>query len=210
MQSPCSLCILLINIRMAEPFFMKFGTYIMVPDPISTAYFITLSISLCVYMCIPISLLSNRSVKIPLSLLENGSAKMLPWQRIHTWQCKNCWKRRLLCGPCRIKENRRLVFPRISYLFFNNSSGWMMASLRRGPEPPWHNMTVPKQFKQLTDPWLQSAITRRAKHTNSLGLIRGTWACVMQWKTTAQHCVESTNNFLHWQSHWKQFEGTVT
>jgi hypothetical protein len=25
---------------------------------------------------------------------------------------KNCWRRRFLCGPCRIKESRRLVFPR--------------------------------------------------------------------------------------------------
>jgi hypothetical protein len=48
-------------------------------------------ISLCVYMC------------IPLSTLGNGSVKTLLRQRIHTQQHKNCWTRRFLCGPCRIK-----------------------------------------------------------------------------------------------------------
>jgi hypothetical protein len=27
---------------------------------------------------------------------------------------KNCWRRRFLCGPCHIKESRRLVIPRTS------------------------------------------------------------------------------------------------
>jgi hypothetical protein len=39
---------------------------------------------------------------IPLSLLGNGSVKTLPLQGICTQQKKNCWRRRFLCGPCRI------------------------------------------------------------------------------------------------------------
>jgi hypothetical protein len=29
---------------------------------------------------------------------------------------RNCWTRRFLCGPCRMKESRRLVLPRTSCL----------------------------------------------------------------------------------------------
>jgi hypothetical protein len=43
-------------------------------------------ISLCVCVCIPLSLLFNGSV--------------FPRQRIH--ERKNCWTCRFLCGPCRI------------------------------------------------------------------------------------------------------------
>jgi hypothetical protein len=71
-----------INVRMPEPIFTKLGMYIMAPEPISTAYFIN------VY---------------PLSLIGNGSVKTLPQQLIHTQQQKNCWTRRFLCGPYRIK-----------------------------------------------------------------------------------------------------------
>jgi hypothetical protein len=56
-------------------------------------------ISLCIYMC------------IPLSLLGNGSVKTLPLQRIHKQQYKTFWTHRFLCGPCRIKESRGLVLP---------------------------------------------------------------------------------------------------
>jgi hypothetical protein len=45
-------------------------------------------ISLCVCMC------------IPLSLLDKGYVKSSPRQRIHTQQYNNCWMRRFLCGPC--------------------------------------------------------------------------------------------------------------
>jgi hypothetical protein len=55
---------LLINFWMAEPVFVKLGVYIMTPEPISAAYFIN-PISLCVYMCIPLLLLRNDSVKSP-------------------------------------------------------------------------------------------------------------------------------------------------
>jgi hypothetical protein len=37
----------------------------------------SLPFSLCVYMCIPLSFLGNRSVKIALSLLGNSSVKIL-------------------------------------------------------------------------------------------------------------------------------------
>jgi hypothetical protein len=38
---------------------LKFGMYIMAPEPISAAYFINPWLSLCVYMCMPLSLLGN-------------------------------------------------------------------------------------------------------------------------------------------------------
>jgi hypothetical protein len=47
------LCIHLINLWKPDPIFLKLGMYIMTPEPISTAYFIKPSISLCVCMCIP-------------------------------------------------------------------------------------------------------------------------------------------------------------
>jgi hypothetical protein len=71
---------------------MKLCMYIMAPEPISTTYFINPSHT-C--MC------------IPLSLLGNDSVKTLTRQRTHTQQY-NCYKRRFLWGPCRIKESRRL------------------------------------------------------------------------------------------------------
>jgi hypothetical protein len=58
---------------MPEPIFMKLGTYIMAPKPISVAYFIiSFHRSVCIW--------------IPLSLLGNGSVKTLPRQRIHMQQ----------------------------------------------------------------------------------------------------------------------------
>lgn len=41
---------------------MKRGTYAMVPERISTVYFIHPQISLCVCMCIPLQLLGNCSI----------------------------------------------------------------------------------------------------------------------------------------------------
>jgi hypothetical protein len=54
----------------------------------------------------------------PVSLLGNGALKILPWQRMHTQECKNSWPRRFLCGPHRIKERRKLlvVIPRTLFL----------------------------------------------------------------------------------------------
>jgi hypothetical protein len=46
-----------------ETIFMKISVYIMAPESISKAYFIDLSITLCFYMYIPLSLLGNGSVK---------------------------------------------------------------------------------------------------------------------------------------------------
>jgi hypothetical protein len=42
-----------------------------------------LSLSVCVFVYPPLSLLHNGSVKIPLSLLGNGSVETLPRQQIH-------------------------------------------------------------------------------------------------------------------------------
>jgi hypothetical protein len=50
----------------------------------------------------------------PLSLLGNGSVETILRQRINTQQQKNCWTRCFQCGPCRMKESRRLVLPRTS------------------------------------------------------------------------------------------------
>jgi hypothetical protein len=91
------------SLYMAEPIFRKLGMYIMAPQSIFMAYIINpFHQSVCVYMC------------IPLSLLGNDPARTSPRQRIHTQQYKNCWMRRFLCGPCIIKERRWLVFPRTS------------------------------------------------------------------------------------------------
>jgi hypothetical protein len=50
MRSPSCLCIPLINFRMPEPIFRKFGMYSMAPEPISTAYVINLPHqSVCLY-----------------------------------------------------------------------------------------------------------------------------------------------------------------
>jgi hypothetical protein len=71
---------------------MKLGMYTMASQPISTAY-----LSLCVCMCIPVSLLGKSLEKCIsnvvarqrhgkftlLSLLRNGSVNTLPLQRIH-------------------------------------------------------------------------------------------------------------------------------
>jgi hypothetical protein len=66
-------------------------------------------VSVCVSL---LSLLGNGSVKIPVPFLGNCSVKTLPQQRIHRQQYKICCMRQFLCGPRRIKENRRLVLPR--------------------------------------------------------------------------------------------------
>jgi hypothetical protein len=66
--------------RTVEQGLLKLGMYIVAPECISAAFFLSPSRQF-VY---PLSLLGNGSVKIPLSLLGNGSVKMLPLQRIHT------------------------------------------------------------------------------------------------------------------------------
>jgi hypothetical protein len=59
---------------MPEPVFMKLGTYVMVPDPTSTAYFI----SLCVYVCIPFSWLGNGSARTIRVVSRKGSDYFFP------------------------------------------------------------------------------------------------------------------------------------
>jgi hypothetical protein len=41
---------------------------------------------------------------------------------------KNCWRRRFLCDPCRIKERRRLVLPRTFYFKCNICSELLILS----------------------------------------------------------------------------------
>jgi hypothetical protein len=74
MRPPCSLCVCIthpINFQMREPLFVELGMYIMAPEPLSSAYFMNPSISLCFYMC------------ISLPLTGTGSVKTLPWQQTH-------------------------------------------------------------------------------------------------------------------------------
>jgi hypothetical protein len=64
----------LINCSLPHPIFMKLGMYIMTPEPISTDCFINPS---------------NQSVCICM-LIGSGSVKILPRQRIHKQEYKNC------------------------------------------------------------------------------------------------------------------------
>jgi hypothetical protein len=77
-RSPCclSLCLYLClppnNILVPEPIYMKFDIYVMLLEPISTAYFINpshQSVCLCVYP--------------RLSPLGNGSVNAFPWRSVH-------------------------------------------------------------------------------------------------------------------------------
>jgi hypothetical protein len=64
-----------------EPVFMKLGMYIMAPEPMSTAYFINPS---------------HQSVYLPIVATQRLGIHVLA-------ATKNCWRRRLLCGPCGMK-----------------------------------------------------------------------------------------------------------
>jgi hypothetical protein len=87
----CVCVSLAVSFWMLERIFIKFGMYIMAPEPISTAYLINPSHqSVCLY---------NVS---HLSLLGNGSIKTFPQQRIHQTK-KNCWTRHSPCGLSLIK-----------------------------------------------------------------------------------------------------------
>jgi hypothetical protein len=79
---------------MPEPIFMKFGTHIMAPDPIKSAYLINLSHqSMC--LCILLSLLGNKSVKtFPRQRRIAGGVIIYAVRVV-------------------MKESGRLVFPRI-------------------------------------------------------------------------------------------------
>jgi hypothetical protein len=72
---------------------MKFGIYSISPEHISTVYFMNpshLSVCLCAY---------------PPIVARIRFDKMLPQQQT---QNKNCWRRRFLCGSCRIKEKQTI------------------------------------------------------------------------------------------------------
>jgi hypothetical protein len=82
---------------------MKFGMYIMGPEPISTGNFINPSHqSVCLYV-------------LPLSLLGNGSVTTLLRQRIHTRNNRRIVGRVVFNAVRAVsKERRRLVIPRTS------------------------------------------------------------------------------------------------
>jgi hypothetical protein len=98
-------------------------------------------------MCISM-LLGNDSGKISLSLLGNGSVKMLPQQRIHTQRQKNCWTRRFLCGPCRIKGSRRLVVPSIFFIRPRLRSKGLISCFR-AQDPLLNALLVSRQINSL-------------------------------------------------------------
>jgi hypothetical protein len=86
MRSPCSLCIALLTFLNAlTNLYATWHEYHSIPP-----------ISLCVCMC------------IPLSLLGKGSIKTLPRWRIPMQQQKNCWTRHFLCGPYSIKGKQSI------------------------------------------------------------------------------------------------------
>jgi hypothetical protein len=67
MRSPCCLynCEFLhINFSMPEPFFMKLGMHILVPEPIRTAYFINPSHESVFQYVYPLLQLGSSSVKV--------------------------------------------------------------------------------------------------------------------------------------------------
>jgi hypothetical protein len=83
MRSHCCPCVSVyppLNFRTPELIFMKLGTYITAPEPISTAHFINPSDqSMCLYVYPPIVARQRLgSLKIPQSLLGNGSVETLP------------------------------------------------------------------------------------------------------------------------------------
>jgi hypothetical protein len=93
-------------------------SYIMAPESISLAYFRNPSHqSACLYVYLPI-VARHRLGKNPPIVAMKRLGEKLPRQRIYSYmqQYKNCWKHNLLCGPCRIKESRRLVLPTTSCL----------------------------------------------------------------------------------------------
>jgi hypothetical protein len=101
-----AVCMSVYSLLTPEPFCIKLGVYIttLSPPQRRTSY-IPPVISLCVYMCI-------------LSLLGNGSVKTLPRQGINTKEYKNCWRRRFLCGTCRIKGSKLFCICLCSYFLF--------------------------------------------------------------------------------------------
>jgi hypothetical protein len=79
-------------------------------------------LSFCVSVCVsPIVAKQLLGKKNPLLLLGNGSVKTLPRQRKHSEQWKNCWIHSFICGPCRLKEGRRLLLP-VTSCFCSNVS----------------------------------------------------------------------------------------
>jgi hypothetical protein len=98
MRTPCYLYILSIDFWMAETILRNLIciSWLLSPSQHRTSQIPPISLCAC----------------IPLSFLGSVSVKTLPREQIHAQQQKNCWRRRLLCGPYRIKESRRLVLPR--------------------------------------------------------------------------------------------------
>jgi hypothetical protein len=97
MRSPCCLCIPPIKLWMPEPIFMKFGMYIMAPEPISMAYFTNPSHqSVCLYVYPPIiarqrlgknvTAATNSHATIKELLDASYSVRSVPYQRkVYYW-----------------------------------------------------------------------------------------------------------------------------
>jgi hypothetical protein len=84
-----------IHFWMPEPIVMKLGMYIIALEFISTADFINPTHqSVCLYVYLRITARQRLCKDIPATT-------------------KNCWRRRFICGPWRVKVSRRLILHRI-------------------------------------------------------------------------------------------------
>jgi hypothetical protein len=96
MRSPSCLCVYvsppyLTSECLNQFFFFKLGMYIMTPESISTAYFINPS---------------HQSVRLyvyPPVVARKWLGKNVIAANEHMQQLRNCWVRRFLYGPCRVK-----------------------------------------------------------------------------------------------------------
>jgi hypothetical protein len=102
MRSSCCVCVCespTINFSVPEPIFMKLGMHIMIPEPISTAYYINpTNQSPYLYVHPPIVVRQR--------LGKNVTAATNTHERIE----KKCWMRRFLCDPCRIRGTQEIFF----------------------------------------------------------------------------------------------------
>jgi hypothetical protein len=133
-------CVSSFNFWISEPIFIKLGTYITAPEPIWAAYLKYASQKfsrLCVYvatlwLCKNVTAAANTHTnrkyvghgcvsyvrKFCGSVCCPAVVRERPGKHVPT-ATRNCWRRRFLCGPCRIKVNRRLVLTRTYCTFMD-------------------------------------------------------------------------------------------
>jgi hypothetical protein len=101
MQSPYYVCLCIPPTNLnAWISFIKPGTNILAPQPISAAYLKTpLSMCLCVYLSYCCQAKARQNVSF-LSLLGNGSVNIFPQRRMHASIWRNCWTRVSVCFLC--------------------------------------------------------------------------------------------------------------